>query len=203
MPRRRPAAEAALAMALPIVERLRQDGGGRNRGYRARPGRFLTRPTAAQKNQGLLELNRLLPALEGATAERRAARGARRPRRRARDQPPRARRPARSLGRRRRHHRPRHSRRPVGRHLHGARLEARRRNDPRHRHRPARLGGDDRRPRSGRGRLSSCANSARPPRRSGDRSAQDPRDQRAAHQGRQRSRATRSCCSATRSTSAR
>jgi hypothetical protein len=63
----RPSREAALAMALPIVERLRQTAAAETEDIaRGRPAPY--EAYSARKNQGLLELNRILPALEGATA---------------------------------------------------------------------------------------------------------------------------------------
>jgi len=54
-------------MALPIVERLRQTAAAETEDIaRGRPVPY--EAYSARKNQGLLELNRLLPALEGATA---------------------------------------------------------------------------------------------------------------------------------------
>jgi hypothetical protein len=63
-PSSRPSAEAALAMALPIVERLRRTAAAET-GDIARAGPVPYEAYSAQKNQGLLELSRLLPALEG------------------------------------------------------------------------------------------------------------------------------------------
>jgi hypothetical protein len=61
-----PSVEAALAMALPIVERLRQTAASETEDIaRGRPVPY--EAYSARKNQGLLELNRLLPALAGAT----------------------------------------------------------------------------------------------------------------------------------------
>jgi hypothetical protein len=61
----RPSAEAALAMALPVVERLRRTAAAETADI-ARAGPVAYETYSAQKNQGLLELNRLLPALDGA-----------------------------------------------------------------------------------------------------------------------------------------
>src|SRR5271165_1071326 len=62
----RPSAEAALVMALPIVERLRQTASAETEDIaRGRPVPY--EAYSARKNQGLLELNRLLPALADAT----------------------------------------------------------------------------------------------------------------------------------------
>src|SRR5271165_6963030 len=61
-----PSVEAALAMALPIVERLRQMAASETEDIaRGRP--VLYEAYSARKNQGLMELSRLLPALAGAT----------------------------------------------------------------------------------------------------------------------------------------
>jgi hypothetical protein len=61
-----PSVEAALAMALPIVERLRQTAASETEDIaRGRPVPY--EAYSARKNQGLMELNRLLPALAGAT----------------------------------------------------------------------------------------------------------------------------------------
>ncbi len=61
-----PSVEAALAMALPVVERLRQTAASETEDIaRGRPVPY--EAYSARKNQGLLELNRLLPALSGAT----------------------------------------------------------------------------------------------------------------------------------------
>jgi hypothetical protein len=70
VPRRQPSAgpsvEAALAMALPIIERLRQTAASETEDIaQGRPVPY--EAYSARKNQGLLELNRLLPALAGAT----------------------------------------------------------------------------------------------------------------------------------------
>jgi hypothetical protein len=59
-------AEAALAMALPVVERLRQTAVAETEDI-ARGRLVLYEAYSARKNQGLLELNRLLPALDAAT----------------------------------------------------------------------------------------------------------------------------------------
>jgi len=53
-------------MALPIVERLRRTAAAET-GDIARAGPVPYESYSAQKNQGLLELSRLLPALEGVT----------------------------------------------------------------------------------------------------------------------------------------
>ncbi|MBV8104916.1 MAG: hypothetical protein JO223_09900 [Hyphomicrobiales bacterium] len=61
-----PRVEAALAMALPIVKRLRQTAMSETEDIaRGRPVPY--EAYSARKNQGLMELNRLLPALAGAT----------------------------------------------------------------------------------------------------------------------------------------
>jgi hypothetical protein len=61
-----PSVEAALAMALPIVERLRQTAASETEDIaQGRPAPY--EAYSARKNQGLMELNRLLPALAGAT----------------------------------------------------------------------------------------------------------------------------------------
>ena len=61
-----PSVEAALAMALPVVERLRQTAASETEDIaQGRPVPY--EAYSARKNQGLLELNRLLPALSGAT----------------------------------------------------------------------------------------------------------------------------------------
>jgi hypothetical protein len=61
-----PSVEAALAMALPIVERLRQTAAFETEDIaRGRPVPY--EAYSARKNQGLMELNRLVPALAGAT----------------------------------------------------------------------------------------------------------------------------------------
>jgi hypothetical protein len=59
-------AEAALAMALPVVERLRQTAVAETEDI-ARGRLVLYEAYSARQNQGLLELNRLLPALDAAT----------------------------------------------------------------------------------------------------------------------------------------
>ncbi len=59
------AAPAALAMALPIIERLRQTVEAENNDI-ARGGPVPYEAYSLRKNQGLLELNRLIPALERA-----------------------------------------------------------------------------------------------------------------------------------------
>jgi hypothetical protein len=60
-------APAALAMALPIVERLRQTIEAENRDIaQGRPVKY--EAYSLRKNQALLELNRLVPALDPATA---------------------------------------------------------------------------------------------------------------------------------------
>ena len=53
-------------MALPIVKRLRRTAAAET-GDTARAGPVPYEAYSAQKNQGLLELSRLLPALEGVT----------------------------------------------------------------------------------------------------------------------------------------
>jgi hypothetical protein len=63
----RPAAKAALAMALPIVERLRDAVGAENEDI-AKGRRVAYETYSLRKNQGLLELNRLAPSLAGAVA---------------------------------------------------------------------------------------------------------------------------------------
>jgi hypothetical protein len=61
-------ASAALAMALPIVQRLRQTAAAENDDI-ARGGPVPYDAYSRRKNQGLLELARLLPALGPARAE--------------------------------------------------------------------------------------------------------------------------------------
>jgi hypothetical protein len=57
------AAASALAMALPVVERLRQTVAAENEDI-AQGRQVPYEAYSRRKNQGLLELNRLLPALE-------------------------------------------------------------------------------------------------------------------------------------------
>jgi hypothetical protein len=63
-----PATPAAFAMALPIVERLSEAVAAENDDI-AKGRRVPYETYSRRKNQGLLELNRLLPALGGATAD--------------------------------------------------------------------------------------------------------------------------------------
>ncbi len=65
--RRSDAAASALAMALPVVERLRQTAAAENADI-AECRRVPYEAYSLRKNQGLLELNRLLPALGRAGA---------------------------------------------------------------------------------------------------------------------------------------
>ena len=60
--------QPALAAALPIVERLRDAVAAENEDI-AKGRRVAYETYSSRKNQALLELNRLLPALCGATAE--------------------------------------------------------------------------------------------------------------------------------------
>jgi hypothetical protein len=65
MSKRKSEAASALAMALPAVERLRQTVAAENEDIaQGRPVPY--EAYSLRKNQGLLELNRLLPALERA-----------------------------------------------------------------------------------------------------------------------------------------
>lgn len=66
-PARTPAAQATLAMALPIVKRLRDTVAAENEDI-AKGRRVAYETYSLRKNQALLELNRLASALGGAVA---------------------------------------------------------------------------------------------------------------------------------------
>ena len=81
--------QSPAAMILPVVDRLRQALDEENQDI-ARRGPVDYRAYNLRKSQGLLELNRLAPALAGNAGRSRSSRGARRPSGQAGDQPPHA-----------------------------------------------------------------------------------------------------------------